>query len=189
MDSHANKTHICPWWLGYFLISPIRKFIHDPHSLLVPYIKEGMTVLEIGPGMGFFSLPLARLVGKKGKVVCVDVQEKMLRQLNRRGTKAGLQDRIVTVLASEDSLRLAPFEGSVDFTLAFAVVHEIPDQNRLLEETYRAMKPGSRLLVSEPKGHVTEDAFNKTIAIALAKGFKVETPVDIRQSISMIFGK
>lgn len=189
MDSQLKKTHVCPWWLGYFLITPIRKLYQDPEKILSRYVHEGMTVLEVGPGMGYFSLPIAHLVGPKGKVLCVDLQEKMLGKLMKRATRAGLAERISPVIASEDSLRLDAFQGTADFALAFAVVHEIPDQSQLFEEIYQAMKPGSLLLVSEPKGHVKEEVFQKTIDYALLKGFQAETPVDIAQSISMIFRK
>jgi len=46
-------THICPWWLGYLLASPIRRLWQKPEEILAPYVKSGMTVLEIGPGMPF----------------------------------------------------------------------------------------------------------------------------------------
>ena len=46
---------VCPWWLGYFLASPIRQWLgQDPIKILSPYVREGMIVLEPGPGMGFF---------------------------------------------------------------------------------------------------------------------------------------
>ena len=50
---------VCPWWLGYWLASPLRRLLHDPHTLLAPYVQPGMTVVEPGPGMGFLlsSLP------------------------------------------------------------------------------------------------------------------------------------
>ena len=145
-----------------------------------------MTVLEIGPGMGYFSLPLARLVGAGGKVICVDLQQRMLATLQKRAAKAGLSQRITPVLASDDSLRLDPFKGSVDFTLAFAVVHEVPDKHRLFGEIAESMKPGGKLLLSEPKGHVTEDDFEKTVRIAEEQGFKFDTSVNIRQSLSTV---
>ena len=84
---------VCPYWLGYWLISPLRRFMHDPEQILSPYVRPGNTVLEIGPGMGYFTLPLAELVGTQGKVVCVDVQEKMIRALQKRLVKASLLDR------------------------------------------------------------------------------------------------
>jgi len=54
--------------------------------------------------MGFFSLPLARMVGPNGKVLCVDLQEKMLRSLHKRALKAGVADRIISRLSARSSL-------------------------------------------------------------------------------------
>ncbi len=58
-DCVANEK-VCPWWAGYFLASPLRQLFQDPAKILAPYVREGMTVLEPGPGMGFFTLELAR---------------------------------------------------------------------------------------------------------------------------------
>ncbi len=121
---------ICPWWLGYWLISPLRKYGQNPHLILSAYVHEGMTVLEPGPGMGHFTLELARLVGSSGRVVAVDVQPKMIDRLKRRAAKAGLLDRVDARVAPAESMAIADLLGSVDFTLAFAVVHEFPDASR-----------------------------------------------------------
>jgi predicted methyltransferase len=69
-------THrVCPWWLGYFLVSPIRRWMQDdPEKLLRAYVRPGMHVFEPGLGMGFFTMPLARLVGDSGQVVAVELQ-------------------------------------------------------------------------------------------------------------------
>lgn len=186
---HETEPHVCPWWIGYFLLSPLRRIAHDPDKILGPYVREGMTVLEIGPGMGFFSLPLARLVGKEGRIICVDVQEKMLKKLKRRAEKAGLLERITSVLAVEGSLPIEAFDNNVDFALAFAVVHEVPDQAQLFEQIHRSLKRGSLLLLSEPKGHVTEDEFRKTVESARSKGFTVESPLSIKRNLSILLKK
>ena len=81
---------VCPWWLGYFLISPLRRLLQDPRKLVGPYVREGVIVLEPGPGMGFFTLELGRLVGPSGRVVAVDIQPRMLSNLKRRAARAGL---------------------------------------------------------------------------------------------------
>src|SRR5512132_222320 len=117
---------VCPWWIGYLLVTPLRRWVHDPEKILGPYVSEGMTVLEPGPGMGFFTLELARRVGPSGKVVAVDVQSKMLAGLKRRAAKAGLLDRIDARLVAPEAMKLTGLSGKVDFTLAFAVVHEMP---------------------------------------------------------------
>ena len=75
---------VCPWWLGYFLLSPFRRLGQNPENILAPFVQDGMTVLEPGPGMGFFTLELSRKVGASGRVVAVDIQPRMLDRLKRR---------------------------------------------------------------------------------------------------------
>ena len=72
---------VCPWWLGYLLISPLRKLLQNPEKIIAPLVHEGMTVVEIGPGMGFFTLELAKKVAASGRVIAIDIQPKMLEQL------------------------------------------------------------------------------------------------------------
>ncbi|HBC46260.1 MAG TPA: methyltransferase type 11 [candidate division Zixibacteria bacterium] len=180
---------VCPWWLGYLLANPIRKLYQNPNKILAPHIKPGMTVLEIGPGMGFFSLPMARMVGPDGKIVCLDIQEKMLSSLTRRARRARLENRILTRLASTDSLNIDEFAGNIDFVLAFAVVHEIPGQENLFMQIYQSMKKGATLLIAEPTGHVTDESFKKMLEITERLGFeKVSTPT-VRGSISTVLKK
>ncbi len=148
-------THrVCPWWLGYWLICPVRLFWQSPREILAPYVHEGMTVLEPGPGMGYFTLELARLVGASGRVIAVDVQPKMIERLKRRATQAGLLDRLDARVAPAESMGIADLDGSVDFTLAFAMVHEFPDAGRFFAEVAAASKDGASLLLAEPSGHV-----------------------------------
>jgi len=163
--------HVCPVWVGHLLASPVRKLFQNPRKILGPYVREGMTVLDVGCAMGFFSLPLAQMVGETGRVVCVDVQQPMLDALRRRARKAGYVDRIDPHLCSPDSLGLDHMNGTVDFTLASAVVHETPDPARFFSEIHALLKPGGRLLVSEPRAHVSQRAFRDTLACARQHGF------------------
>jgi ubiquinone/menaquinone biosynthesis C-methylase UbiE len=164
---------VCPVWIGYLLACPIRKLFQDPNKILAPYIKEGMKVLDVGCAMGFFSLPLAKMVGSGGKVFCVDVQEGMIKKLLKRAKKAGLSDRVNTRICDEKSLGLGDVKGQIDFAIASAVVHEVPDVDSFFAEVYSAMKPGSNFLVIEPKGHVSQQDFEKTISSAEQNHFKV----------------
>ena len=164
---------VCPFWVGYLLSSPLRRLLQDPEKILGPYVKPGMTALDVGCAMGFFSLSLARMVGEKGKVVCLDLQEKMLRSLRKRATKAGVADRINTRLGGKDSLGLQEFEGKIDFALAFAVIHEVPDAGGFFGEISKTMKTGSMCLVAEPRWHVSAEEFEATLSIAEEKGFQV----------------
>jgi SAM-dependent methyltransferase len=88
-----TEYSICPWWAGYILASPMRKLAQNPARLLEPFVHTGTTVLEPGPGMGFFTLELARLVGPEGRVIAVDVQPHMIASLRRRAERARLIDR------------------------------------------------------------------------------------------------
>ena len=76
--------------MGYFLANPMRRFVHNPKKILAPYIRPGMTVMDLGPGMATFTLDLARFAGPTGKVIAVDIQARMLEQVKKRAAKAGL---------------------------------------------------------------------------------------------------
>lgn len=164
---------ICPIWIAYFLACPVRKMFQNPEKILGSYVREGMTVADIGCAMGFFSLPLARMVGAEGKVICSDIQENMLKSLERRAEKAGLSDRILTRLCSEDSFNLHDFREQADFAMAFAVVHELPDIRRFFSEISEILKPGAKLLIAEPKGHVSKEEFEVTVSVAEQSGFEL----------------
>jgi ubiquinone/menaquinone biosynthesis C-methylase UbiE len=180
---------ICPWWLGYFLVSPLRRFLHDPKEILTPYVKDGMTVLEIGGGMGFFTLPLAEMTGKAGKVISIDLQERMVRGLMKRAAKAGLENRIEARVCTTGSLNIDDLARKVDFALAFAVIHEVPDKERLLSEISGAMKQDGKLLIADPKGHESEKNFNGTVAMAEAAGLLVLDRPLIRRSYAVLLLK
>ena len=173
---------ICPWWLGYVLAHPVRRLWHNPVEILRPFVADGMVVLEPGCGMGFFTIELARLVGPRGRVVAVDVQPRMLNGLRRRARRAGLLDRIDARLVQPEGLGVDDLDGRVDFGLAFAMVHELPDQERFFAQVHRALKPAEALLVAEPRGHVTEEAFAATLATAAKAGFVAEGGPAIRSS-------
>ncbi len=172
---------VCPWWLGYLLASPLRRLLQDPRKVLGPYVREGMTVLEPGPGMGFFTLELARLAGPTGRVVAVDIQPRMLSALRRRSARAGLADRIDIRLVSSDTMGLADLAGSVDFTLAIAIVHELPNVERFFAEVAQVSKPGAGLLIAEPTGHVRTGDFEAQLQAATRAGFVLEGRPSIRR--------
>ncbi len=180
---------VCPVWIGYFLSCPVRKFLQHPEKILSPYIKEGMKVLDVGCAMGFFSLPLARMIGLDGKVICVDVQEEMIKSLERRAQKAGLFDRIETRICKNDSIGLDDIREEIDFILASAVVHEVPDISSFFSELYGTLKSTGHLLVIEPKGHVSENEFEKTIAIASENGFEIAGLPEINRSRVVLLKK
>lgn len=183
------KHAVCPWWIGYLLASPIRKMLQDPVRILSPYVRAGMTVLEPGPGMGFFTLEIARLVGLSGRVVAVDVQPRMIEGLKRRAGAAGLLDRIDARVAHAESMNLDDLDKTIDFTFAFAVVHETPSADNFFAESARAMKSGAALLVAEPAGHVSERAFDDELSAAAKHGLKIIDRLSLKRCHSALSQK
>jgi ubiquinone/menaquinone biosynthesis C-methylase UbiE len=183
------SERVCPWWLGYLLANPVRKLFYNPESILKPYVREGMTVLEVGSGMGFFTLPLARLVGESGHVVCVDLQEKMIKGVEKRAVKAGLIQRIELRVCTPTSLGIDDLTEKVNFALVFAVVHEVPDAGKFLSEVQRSLSKDGLLLFSEPTGHVSREAFQDTLATAQRLGFRIADSPKIRRSHSSVWVK
>ncbi|MHB1038149.1 MAG: class I SAM-dependent methyltransferase [Pirellulales bacterium] len=161
--------YVCPWWGGYFIDNPIRHLLHNPDKIVGPYVRAGMTVIDVGCGMGLFSIAMAKLVGDQGRVIAVDLQRKMLDVLGKRAERAGVADRIQRHKCDQDRLGV---DAQADFALAFMMVHEVPDQRRLLGEIMACLKPGGKLLVAEPKIHVPGKAFGQTVALATEVGLR-----------------
>jgi ubiquinone/menaquinone biosynthesis C-methylase UbiE len=171
----AARGHVCPWWAGPILCCPLRRLWESPEVLLGPHVRPGMTVLEPGCGMGYFSLPLARMVGPSGRVLCVDLQPRMVAGLARRARRAGLSERIVTSVCSSEDLGVEAWSGRVDLVVAIHMVHEVGDPPRLFGQVHQTLRPGGRFLLLEPKGHVSRAAFDDEVAVATRAGF---APVD-----------
>lgn len=161
--------HVCPWWIGYLLANPLRRLLENPERLLRPHIREGMTVLDFGSGMGYFTLPAARLVGPSGKVIALDIQEKMLSKLKKRAQSAGLLDRVALHLSDPDHISL---DEPVDLALALYVVHETPDPRAFFAKMKELLKPSARMLVAEPWFHVSREEFESSLEAASAAGFR-----------------
>ncbi len=178
-SSHSHPApeggHVCPAWAGPLLCCPVRRLFEPPETLLGDHVKPGMTVLEPGCGMGYFTLPVARMTGPAGRVVAVDLQPKMIEGLTRRARRAGLLDRIEAVACADGDLGLAGRSGFVDLAVVIHVLHEVRDRQPFLEQLFDALRPGGRLLLLEPKGHVSRETLDAGLALAQRAGFR---PVD-----------
>lgn len=163
---------VCPVWVGHLLANPLRKLFQNPVKILSPYIEPGMTVLDAGCAMGFFSLPAAQMVGAQGRVICADFQKGMLDALGRRVRRTRLKGQIITHLCRQDSLELDAYSGDADIALAMMVVHETPDARKFFSELFEALKPQGRVLFAEPHGHVSEEDFEVSLAAAESAGFQ-----------------
>jgi ubiquinone/menaquinone biosynthesis C-methylase UbiE len=180
-------AHVCPWWSVPFTINtPFRRLLHDPQKIVGPYVKPGMTVMDVGCGVGWFTIPMARMVGDHGKVIAVDLQQRMLNMLRRRAEKAGMATRIDLHKCEQDRLGV---DAEADFVLVFAMLHEVPDQRRLLGEIHDCLKRGGKLLLAEPPIHVSGKTFAKEAAIAEEVGFQIVEQPRLRWCRVVVFVK
>ena len=178
--------HVCPWWGGYFIDNWLRRWVHNPVKILAPYVKPDMTVMDFGCGMGMFSIAMAQLVGNKGRVIAVDLQQRMLDVLQKRARNAGVLDRIRTHRCEPDSIGLGE---RIDFALAFYSAHEVPDVRRLLGEIHSVLRPQGRLLLVEPIGHVTATDFRAMLSVAEEVGLREQEQPHVRLSRAAILAK
>jgi ubiquinone/menaquinone biosynthesis C-methylase UbiE len=89
-----NSKRICPVERAGGLDNSLRKLFQNPQKILRPYINEGMTVLDLGCGPGFFSIEIARMLNNSGKVISADLQDGMLEKVKEKITGTELESRI-----------------------------------------------------------------------------------------------
>lgn len=162
----GTEGHRCPWWLGWALILPLRRLLESPEKLLRTLVQPGSQVLEVGPGMGFFTTYLAERVGSEGRVHCVDVEARMLRTLGNRLARRGLDGHVALRQCGPTSLEIDDLNGTIDCAVLLHVLHELPEPRATLSEIAAALKPEGRLLVLEPPGHVSRSKFDAELALA-----------------------
>lgn len=182
-DKVFHRNIICPWWLCFIFDNPLRRLLQNPRKILEGMVQQGQTGLDIGCGMGYFSIPLAQLVGSSGAVTCVDLQQHMLDATRQRAERAGVSGIIKCHRCTPDSLELT---GKADFALAFWMAHEVPDKQRFLREIKEALKPQGQLLLVEPHLHVTRQAFNATVSTALSVGFQIAAEPRVPMSMAVL---
>jgi ubiquinone/menaquinone biosynthesis C-methylase UbiE len=164
----VRDKHVCPWYCCFTFDNIFRKGFQNPYNILSGYLKAGDTVMDVGPGQGYFSIPMAKMVGENGRVIAIDIQKKMLDILERRAKKENVADRILFKLVSDSNYGI---NSEVDFALAFWMVHEVPDKKALFQSIYDSMSHGKQFLVVEPYLHVTGKMMEETVKTAQGVGF------------------
>jgi len=163
-----KEKHICPVERANGLDNFFRKLVQNPKKILKDYVKEGMTVLDVGCGPGFFSVGIADMVGASGKVIAVDLQQGMLDKIKNKIEGTEIENIIELHKCEEDRIGIST---KVDLILAFYMVHEVPDQDKFLKEMYSILKPDGTFFIVEPAFHVSKKAFEETVNRADTIGF------------------
>ncbi len=165
---HKSKQRVCPVEHAGSLDSKFRKLFQNPRKILQPYIYEGITVLEVGCGPGFFSLDIAKMVGESGQLIAVDLQEGMLEKLKNKIEGTEFENRIKLHKCEENKIGIS---NHVDFILLFYMVHEVSDKTSFFNELYSILKSTGQALIVEPPFHVSKSAFKETLQLAKNVGF------------------
>ena len=169
MDNERNR--VCPVERAHSLDNTLRRWLQNPQKILAPYMKEGMTVLDVGCGPGFFSMEIAKMVGRRGKVISADLQEGMLQKLRDKIKGTEFEERMKLVHCDKDKINV---QERVDFILAFYMVHEIIDKNSFFKELKNILNEKGQFLIVEPKlFHVSQKEFEGTIKLAENNGFSI----------------
>jgi ubiquinone/menaquinone biosynthesis C-methylase UbiE len=139
-----------PAFMGPLFDSALRRKIHPPELVVKRSgIKEGMRVLEVGCGSGAITTYVARTVGLKGEVYALDIQQKMLQQLENKLSRSDNQDLKNVELLKSSAYGLPFDDNSLDLVYMVAVLPEIPDKQRALREVRRVLKINGSLAVTE----------------------------------------
>lgn len=163
-----GKSAPCPASLSWIVDNPLRMRYMQPVLDWVA-IQPGETVLELGPGPGVFTLEAARRIGLGGRLVAVDIQPEMLKQLEAR-LQASDVANVETHAASAYELPLA--DNSVDRAFLVSVLPEIPDPPRALAELNRVLKPGGILSITHEFIDPDYLFARETVSLVEAFGFK-----------------
>ncbi|MFO8088808.1 MAG: class I SAM-dependent methyltransferase [Desulfatiglandaceae bacterium] len=163
-----RKNRVCPVERAGSLDSRFRRWFQNPQKILRPYIVEGMTVLDVGCGPGFFSIDMAYMVGQTGRVIASDLQEGMLQKVRDKIKGTDVKERITLHKCEANKIGVT---DQVDFILLFYIVHEVPNKLEFFNEIATILKPNGQVLLVEPPFHVSKLAFEETLKQARDAGF------------------
>ena len=167
----SNRSgRVCPVEIAGHLDNRFRRWVQNPQKILRRYIEEGMTVLDVGCGPGFFSMDMAKMVGQSGRVIAADLQEGMLRKLRIKIQGTELEKRVTLHKCEKNRIGLSEH---VDFILLFYMVHEVRDVKGLFSEIETILKPKGLVFVVEPPFHVSKKAFENMVKKACDAGLSV----------------
>ncbi|RFA28400.1 hypothetical protein CAI21_12585 [Alkalilimnicola ehrlichii] len=166
----STKTHdVCPVEHAGTFDRWYRYYLQNPDFILKGLVRPGMTALDIGAGPGYFTIPMAKMVGEKGKVIAADVQQGMLDLAAKKAAENGVKDRVELHLTEPGQIKV---KEPVDFVLAFYMVHEVPDADSFMNEVFGILKPGGKLLAAEPAFFwLLQGMFKNLVDAALRAGF------------------
>jgi ubiquinone/menaquinone biosynthesis C-methylase UbiE len=143
------------WWRKNPSACPYsqRFWVEAPHPFITrARLREildptpGERLLEVGPGTGYYALPVAGWLGPDGRLDVLDIQQQMLDHTLRSATEEGIEN----ISAARGDAHDLPYpDDTFDAAYLVTVLGEIPDQAAAMRELRRVVKPGGRIVVGE----------------------------------------
>ena len=164
-----GQEHTCPPWACFTFDNYFRKIFQAPFKILAGHAGPGNTVLDLGPGYGYYTFPLSEIVGARGLVCAADIQKNMLDAIRNKAEKLGIKN-IRYILIKKGTIDTP---DRFDFILMFWMFHEVSDKSGYLAQLKKLLKENGRILLAEPIFHVTGKSFNKEEEELMKAGFEI----------------
>lgn len=169
LKNFASKG-IFPHQLAFTLLIPLRNLFLSPGKLIERLaLTPDMSVLEVGPGPGYFSVPVSRVLSR-GRLVLADIQQEMLDYAKKRLDKRGCTN-VEYYRCDGKSFQLP--DGEFDRIFLVTVLGEVDRKEVYMAEFRRMLKPGGVLSISELAGDPDRMPVPELEALAAASGLEV----------------
>jgi ubiquinone/menaquinone biosynthesis C-methylase UbiE len=135
----------------------IRRLVFPPKKTISRFIRTGTVAADVGCGPGYFTIPMAELIGPTGRVFAVDSDPRSIQAVKAKSSTRGLQNIIETHTASAADMKYIP-DGSIDFVFANGLLCCMTDHEAAVAEIKRILKPNGLAYLSVTKAFRRGDA-------------------------------
>lgn len=176
-----------PEFMADLIDNPLRRRFQPPYETAVRHgLEPGMTVLEVGPGNGTYTLGAAQRIGADGRLVTVDIEPRMIERVRRKTSDAG----VANVEAKVADVYRLPFDDSTfDVVYMITVIGEIPEPVRAMREFHRVLSPSGTLVFSELLQDPDYPLAGTVVRWAASAGFRLRTKLGGLFYYTLIFEK
>ncbi len=148
-ERHHN-SNFAFWIITLMHDNPLLPIFRNPYKLLkTAGLKPGQKVLEVGCGPGFFTIPVAKIVGKEGIIYAVDVHPLAIKRVQKKIEKEGIEN-VTPVLANASDTGLP--DASIDLAFLFGLRYIAGGLENLILELHRILKPEAILSFEKTRG-------------------------------------